>query len=113
MLKGELRKDQERLAGNGQPKMPQLGHAWDIVELFIDSKHEEEGKYRAHAFLRFTISACWFKYLAHTWVLASYDTTGIPCSGGRPSGRSDYPENFPNTDILKKITIFHHELDFS
>ena len=71
VLKGKLRKDQANLAGNGQPKMPQLGHAWDIVELFIDSKHEEEGKYRAHAFLRFTISACRFKSMARTWVLSS------------------------------------------
>ena len=39
---------------HSQPKMPQHGHTWDRLELFIYSKHEEKGKYRA-AFLRFKL----------------------------------------------------------
>ena len=46
VLKGELRKDQACLAGNGQPKMPQLGHAWDRCLLLIYSKHEETSRKR-------------------------------------------------------------------
>ena len=33
--KGDLRKDQASLAGNGQQKMPQLGHTWDRLEYFL------------------------------------------------------------------------------
>ena len=42
VLKGELRKDQTCLARNEQPKIPQLGHASDIFQLLIYSKHEEK-----------------------------------------------------------------------
>ena len=103
VLKKELGKYQDSLVeertAENVPTRTSVGHSWTIH--IFDTWRKKE--YRAHAFLRFTISACRLRYLARTWVLSSYHTSRNPCSGGLPSGRSGarkWREEYASSRIL-------------